>query len=70
MGGDALGSTGPMVIYVLLALAGLAIALVGTTAGPSWLIVIGLGLLIGAFFWFVRARQGTPIMTKEDGTSR
>ena len=59
-----------MVTYVLLALVGLALALVGTTAHLNWLIVLGLVVLLGAFFWFVRARQGTPILTKEDGTKR
>lgn len=62
-----------MITYVLLALVGLAVALVGTTAHLNWLIVVGLAILLGSFFWFVRARQGTPIMTKpittkEDGT--
>ncbi len=59
-----------MITYVLLALVGLAIALVGTTTERSWLIPVGLAVLLGAFFWFVRGRQGTPIMTKEDGTQR
>ena len=59
-----------MFTYVVLALAGLAVALVGTTTDRSWLIPIGLAILLGAFFWFVRARQGTPIMTKEDGGRR
>ncbi len=59
-----------MVTYVLLALVGLAAALVGTTAHISWLIVAGLVVLLASFFWFVRGRQGTPIMTKEDGTRR
>ncbi len=59
-----------MITYVVLALAGLAVALVGTTTGLNWLVPIGLAILLGAFFWFVRARQGTPIMTKEDGTRR
>ena len=57
-----------MITYVLLALAGLAVALVGTTTEQTWLVAIGLVALLGAFFWFVRGRQGTPIMTKEDGT--
>ena len=59
-----------MITYVLLALIGLAIALVGTTTERSWLIPVGLAVLLGAFFWFVRGRQGTPIMTKEDGGER
>ncbi len=59
-----------MITYVLLALVGLAIALVGTTTERSWLIPVGLAVLLGAFFWFVRGRQGTPIMTKEDGGER
>lgn len=59
-----------MIIYILLALAGLAVTLVGTTAQVNWLIVLGLLILLGSFFWFVRARQDTPIMTNEDGTSR
>jgi hypothetical protein len=59
-----------MLLYVLLAVTGLAIALVGTTADLPPLIVLGLVILIGSFFWFVRARQGTPIMTKDEGTSR
>ncbi len=59
-----------MITYVLLALVGLAIALVGTTNRIGWLIVLGLAILLGSFFWFVRGRQGTPIMTKEDGAQR
>ncbi len=59
-----------MITYLVLALVGLAIALVGTTTGPFWLVPVGLVVLLGAFFWFVRGRQGTPIMTKEDGTER
>ncbi len=59
-----------MITYIVLALAGLAVALVGTTAHINWLIVLGLLILLGSFFWFVRARQDTPILTKEDGTSR
>ena len=59
-----------MITYVLLALAGLAIALVGTTNRIAWLIVLGLAILLGSFFWLVRGRQGTPIMTKEDGAQR
>ena len=59
-----------MITYVLLAVVGLAIALVGAMTGLTWLMPVGLVLLIGAFFWFVRARQGTPVMTKEDGSQR
>ncbi len=59
-----------MITYILLALVGLAIALVGTTAHINWLIPIGLVILLGAFFWFVRHRQATPIMTREDGAQR
>jgi hypothetical protein len=36
----------------------------------TWLIPVGMALIFGAFFWFVRNRQGTPIMTKEDGGRR
>ncbi len=56
-----------MITYVLLAVVGLGLALVGTTAHINWLIPVGLVILLGSFFWFVRARQGTPIMTKEEG---
>ena len=59
-----------MITYILLALVGVAAALVGTTAHVNWLIVAGLALVLASFFWFVRGRQGTPIMTKEDGTRR
>jgi cytochrome c-type biogenesis protein CcmH/NrfF len=59
-----------MITYIVLAVIGLAIALVGTTAHINWLIPVGLVILIGAFFWFVRNRQGTPIMTKDDGMRR
>lgn len=59
-----------MITYVLLALVGLAVAMVGTTAEIYPLIPLGLAILLGSFFWFVRHRQGTPIMTKEDGTGR
>ncbi len=59
-----------MITYVLLGLLGLAITLVGTTTDLNWLIPVGIATIFGAFFWFVRGRQGTPIMTKEDGASR
>ncbi|MDQ4070716.1 MAG: LPXTG cell wall anchor domain-containing protein [Actinomycetota bacterium] len=59
-----------MITYVLIALVGLVIALVGTTTETTWLVPVGLVILIGGFFWLVRSRQGTPIMTKEDGTER
>ncbi len=59
-----------MIPYVLIALVGLAIALVGTTNEIGWLVAVGLVILLGGFFWLVRGRQGTPIMTKEDGTER
>ena len=59
-----------MVLYVVLALLGLAVTLVGTTTDLTWLIPVGMALIFGAFFWFVRNRQGTPIMTKEDGGRR
>ena len=59
-----------MITYLVLGLLGLALMLVGTTAQIYWLIPIGGVAIFGAFFWFVRGRQGTPIMTKEDGTRR
>ena len=59
-----------MIAYLLLGLVGLAITLVGTTTDLNWLIPIGAATIFGAFFWFVRGRQGTPILTKEDGTQR
>ncbi len=59
-----------MIPYLLLGLLGLAVTLAGTTTDLRWLIPIGMAVIFGAFFWFVRGRQGTPIMTKEDGTRR
>ncbi len=59
-----------MALYLLLGLLGLAVTLVGTMTDLTWLIPVGLAVILGAFFWFVRGRQGTPIMTKEDGTRR
>ncbi len=59
-----------MIPYVLLGLLGLVVTLVGTTTDLNWLIPVGMAVIFGAFFWFVRGRQGTPIMTKEDGTRR
>ncbi len=59
-----------MLTYLVLGILGVAVGLIGTTAKVYWLIPVGLAMIIGAFFWFVRARQGTPIMTKENGTSR
>jgi hypothetical protein len=59
-----------MITYLLLGLLGVAVTLVGTTAPVYWLIPVGGAIIFGAFFWFVRARQGTPIMTKEEGTTQ
>jgi hypothetical protein len=59
-----------MIVYVLVALAGLAIALVGSTTDLNWLLPVGLAIIIGGFFWFVRHRQGTPVKTKDDGLQR
>ncbi len=59
-----------MITYAVLALVGLAITLAGTLTDRLWLVPVGMAVIFGAFFWFVRGRQGTPIMTKEDGTSR
>lgn len=46
------------------------VTLVGTTTDLNWLIPVGMAVILGAFFWFVRHRQGTPIMTEEDGGRR
>ena len=59
-----------MIPYLLLGFVGVAITLTGTTTDLTWLIPVGMVIIFGAFFWFVRGRQGTPIMTKEDGTRR
>ena len=59
-----------MIPYVLLGLLGLAVTLLGTMTDLNWLIPVGMAVIFGAFFWFVRARQGTPIMTKEGGAER
>jgi hypothetical protein len=59
-----------MVLYVLLGLFGLALTLLGTMTDLFWLIPVGMAVIFGAFFWFVRSRQGTPIMTKEGGGAR
>jgi hypothetical protein len=57
-----------MISYLLLGLLGLAVTLVGIMADITWLVPVGVATIFGAFFWFVRGRQGTPIMTKEGGT--
>ena len=59
-----------MIPYVLLGLLGLAVTLAGTMTEFNWLIPIGMAVIFGAFFWFVRARQVTPIMTKDEDGSR
>ncbi len=59
-----------MIPYLLLGLLGLAVTLVGTLTDLYWLIPLGMAVIFGAFFWLVRGRQGTPIMTKEDGGQR
>ncbi|HEX2046799.1 MAG TPA: hypothetical protein VHF27_03485 [Acidimicrobiales bacterium] len=59
-----------MIPYLLLGLLGLAVTLVGTSAEVYWLIPVGMAVIFASFFWFVRGRQGTPIMTKEDGAQR
>ena len=59
-----------MIPYLLMGLVGLAITLAGTTTDLNWLIPLGMAVIFAAFFWFVRGRQGTPVYTKDEGTSR
>jgi hypothetical protein len=59
-----------MILYLLLGLLGLGVTLAGIMADMNWLVPLGVASIFGAFFWFVRGRQGTPIMTKEGGTDR
>ncbi len=58
-----------MITYIVLGLLGMAVTVVGTTTKAWGLIPVGVALIIGAFFWFVRARQRTPIYTKDHGAS-
>lgn len=59
-----------MVTYIVLGLLGTAVTLGGIMTEAWALIPLGVALIIGAFFWFVRNRQRTPIYTKDHGASR
>lgn len=55
-----------MVLYICVAVLGLAITLVGTVMAVYWLIPIGMAVLIGGFFWFARQRQATPVVSNDE----
>ncbi len=59
-----------MITYIVLGLLGMAVTLAGTTTKAWVLIPVGAAIIIGAFFWFVRARQRTPIYTQDHGASQ
>jgi hypothetical protein len=55
-------------LFLLLGIAGTALALVGFFSGAYVLVALGVAMIFGAFFSFVRSNQGTPAPARDDST--
>ncbi len=54
------------VSYIVLGIVGSALALFGFFSQVYALVAVGVAMIFGAFFFFVRTNQGTPAPAKTD----
>jgi uncharacterized membrane protein YbaN (DUF454 family) len=57
-------------LYIVIGLAGMAIALVGAMQPVYPLVAVGVVMIFAAFFLFSRTNQGTPAPAGPDESSR
>jgi uncharacterized membrane protein YbaN (DUF454 family) len=57
-------------LYIVIGLAGMAIALVGAMQPVYPLVAVGVVMIFAAFFLFSRTNQGTPAPAGRDESSR
>jgi hypothetical protein len=57
-------------LYILMGIAGMALALIGAMVPIYPLAAIGAVMIFAAFFLFSRTNQGTPAPAHPDGSSR
>lgn len=57
-------------LYILIGIAGMAVALVGAMVPIYPLVAIGVVMIFAAFFLFSRTNQGTPAPAHPDESSR
>ncbi len=60
----ARGRSGPMVVALLVAVLGVVFALAGALTNNYLLLAVGFVVIVGSVFWFVRTRQGSPVVTR------
>ncbi len=54
-----------MVLALLVAVLGVALALAGALSQNYLLIAVGFVVIVGSVSWFVRTRQGSPVVTRD-----
>lgn len=57
-------------IYILIGIAGMAVALIGAMVPIYPLCAVGVVMIFAAFFLFSRTNQGTPAPAHPDESSR
>ncbi|HVL04403.1 MAG TPA: hypothetical protein VM388_00300 [Acidimicrobiales bacterium] len=57
-------------LYILIGVAGMALALIGVFQQLYLLVALGVAMIFAAFFLFARTNQGTPAPAGPDDASR